>query len=473
MGILQRLRRFAKNSGASRQTEDTPRRSQGSEGAHGSSSKESRNNGSAHLKKLGKAAGTAVLAMVKLNLGNGGKNKSNANATPNYRGLKQHGRYSFICHLGSGANGDVDLCRDKRFVPGLSPERRSIPYISPSTLEIVFEYCPVGDMLGYAASFQGHVPEMFIWHAFKHVACGLAFLHERGVVHGDIKLANILLASPREGETYPLPKIADFGAAAIKPSCRIPWGHMGTLGWQPPEESYHHGPESDVWALGCMVHKLALGLLPVERQEIPNIDIDEWFDANSMRVPVGTEYPAIYKDMCVWMAYNQIVSMRIDYPSYPKSMVYSKLLNYVMMRALDTDHRARITASQLHLFLPALEEFADYVLVSGRGVFLDMIRERGEDGTGITDFDVFRQVFDGTVYRADEQQSPGMLEVAMGLIPLMDSEEQVKASQFIAGASSPPWTLDGYSTLSIFGILSHFYVVSVGYEAAKNFPSRF
>ncbi|KAK1910209.1 hypothetical protein P3342_006482 [Pyrenophora teres f. teres] len=328
-------------------------------------------------------------------------------------------------------------------------------------------------MLGYAASFQGHVPEMFIWHAFKHVACGLAFLHERGVVHGDIKLANILLASPREGETYPLPKIADFGAAAIKPSCRIPWGHMGTLGWQPPEESYHHGPESDVWALGCMVHKLALGLLPVERQEIPNIDIDEWFDANSMRVPVGTEYPAIYKDMCVWMAYNQIVSMRIDYPSYPKSMVYSKLLNYVMMRALDTDHRARITASQLHLFLPALEEFADYVLVSGRGVFLDMIRERGEDGTGITDFDVFRQVFDGTVYRADEQQSPGMLEVAMGLIPLMDSEEQVKASQFIAGASSPPWTLDGYSTLSIFGILSHFYVVSVGYEAAKNFPSRF
>ena len=289
-------------------------------------------------------------------------------------------------------------------------------------------------MVDYVAMFKDGVPEMFIWHAFKHVACGFAFLHKRGVVHGGIKLANILLTAPREGEQYPLPKIADFGSAAIKPSHRIPRGHTGTLGWQPPELFYRHGPESDIWALGYVIHSFALGYLPIQRLEIPDIAVNEWFDCNSMHVPPSTEYPDTYKYMCFWMPFNPTRRTRIDHQSDPTSMVYSKLLNYVMMRALDTNHHTRIAASQLHLFLPTLEKIAQHLRGSGQGDLLDQFCERCENGKYVTDSDVFSQVFDNIAYRANESQSTEMLKIAMGLIPFMVSGEQARASQFVAGA---------------------------------------
>ncbi|KAA8621019.1 SPS1 Serine-threonine protein kinase [Pyrenophora tritici-repentis] len=156
MGILQRLRRSAKNFGLS--------------------SNETRHE-SAHFKKLGKAAGNVVLAMGKLNLGNGGKNKSNANTDGSYHDLEQHDRYSLIRHLGSGANGDVGLYTDIR--SGKIVAFKTVNHDTKSTpnevavlkylghhpnivryhtylrqpLKIVFEYCPVGDMLNYATSF--------------------------------------------------------------------------------------------------------------------------------------------------------------------------------------------------------------------------------------------------------------------------------------------------------------------------------
>ncbi|KAH6857448.1 kinase-like domain-containing protein, partial [Alternaria rosae] len=115
-------------------------------------------------------------------------------------------------------------------------------------------------------------------HVFKHVACGLDFLHSRGVVHGDTKPANILLTAAREGDRFSLHKIAYFGAASRGCSSNIPRGHLGTPSFQPPETDYRHEPGSDIWALGCMIPELILGRLPV--QKIEELDTDEkaWFE---------------------------------------------------------------------------------------------------------------------------------------------------------------------------------------------------
>jgi serine/threonine protein kinase len=82
---------------------------------------------------------------------------------------------------------------------------------------LVFEYCLVGDLVDYTYTLEGPCSEMFLWHIFRYISSGLAFLHKRGVVHGDIKAANILLTTPRSGSMYPLPRIADLGSAAIHP----------------------------------------------------------------------------------------------------------------------------------------------------------------------------------------------------------------------------------------------------------------
>ncbi|RMZ70809.1 Armadillo-like helical [Pyrenophora seminiperda CCB06] len=378
-------------------------------------------------------------------------------------------RYSRVRRLGFGANGDVHLSSDRQTgtlvaVKTLLDYQDSTPaevtvlkhlgrhdnvvqyhahFDNPGlgAQQIVFEYCPLGDMLKYteAEEFIGGVPEMVIWHVFKHVACGLAFLHEHGVVHGDIKVENILMAAPREGEKYPVPKIADFGAAAINHPHSIPRGYMGTMGYLPPEVSYHHGPASDIFALGCIIHSLALGYLPMQPVEVTDAMADEWFESSgsALHVPTGTEDPDKFTDMCLWKSFHPTMKVRIDQQQCESQLkVYSKLLNHFMMRALDEDHSTRITASQLQSFLPTLEKVAHHLFGSDRGDLLNWFHECREDGTYVTDSDVFGQIFDGMFYVANEHQCLDILEAAMELLPLMDFEERTRAAQF---ALSSAW----------------------------------
>ncbi|KAI4948282.1 hypothetical protein J4E91_006277 [Alternaria rosae] len=211
-------------------------------------------------------------------------------------------QYELIRYIGFCGNGHVDLCFDTSYgiliaiktltlkipsaplavasiLQSLSHHSNIIRYHTsilnpahPTHLQLVFEYSPRGDLLDYLDTIDSTVPEQFLWHVFKHVACGLNFLHSSGVVHGDIKPANILFTAAREGDRFSLHKIADFGAASRDCSSNIPRGHLGTPSFQPPETNHRHGPGSDIWALGCMNHKLILGRLSV--QKIEELDTD-------------------------------------------------------------------------------------------------------------------------------------------------------------------------------------------------------
>ena len=83
---------------------------------------------------------------------------------------------------------------------------------------------------------------------------GLAFLHEQGVVHRDIKGANILISTG--GQV----KLADFGVAA-KMEAKIDTQAstvVGTPYWMAPEIIQMSGftTSADIWSVGCTVHEL-------------------------------------------------------------------------------------------------------------------------------------------------------------------------------------------------------------------------
>lgn len=63
--------------------------------------------------------------------------------------------------------------------------------------------------------YTGPLPsEVEVLH---HIACGLAFLHSKNIVHGDIKPENILI-SPRENgkpDQGPQMKLTDFGLSKL------------------------------------------------------------------------------------------------------------------------------------------------------------------------------------------------------------------------------------------------------------------
>ena len=73
----------------------------------------------------------------------------------------------------------------------------------------------------------------------------LKYIHDRGIVHRDLKLGNILIS--QDG----VAKLADFGLAMYYAHAK-PGNICGTPNFIPPEvlRDQVHAPHSDIWALG-------------------------------------------------------------------------------------------------------------------------------------------------------------------------------------------------------------------------------
>lgn len=91
----------------------------------------------------------------------------------------------------------------------------------------------------------------------SQVLHGLQYLHEQGVIHRDIKGANIL--TTKEG----LVKLADFGVAS-RTTGLSESSVVGTPYWMAPEVIELSGATtaSDIWSLGCTVIELLEGKPP-------------------------------------------------------------------------------------------------------------------------------------------------------------------------------------------------------------------
>ncbi len=95
------------------------------------------------------------------------------------------------------------------------------------------------------------------------VARAIQYSHDKGVLHRDLKPQNILLSQTG------VPKVADFGLAkrldaedADKTRTGI---ILGTPGYMAPEQAHNTdavGPQTDVYALGCILYYLITGKAP-------------------------------------------------------------------------------------------------------------------------------------------------------------------------------------------------------------------
>lgn len=92
----------------------------------------------------------------------------------------------------------------------------------------------------------------------RRLVSALAYMHSRRLVHRDVKLDNVMLASPGECATS---KLIDFGhaddVAAPRPGVR------GTLAYMAPEILTRRiAPPVDMWSLGVTVYAMAFGEMP-------------------------------------------------------------------------------------------------------------------------------------------------------------------------------------------------------------------
>lgn len=86
----------------------------------------------------------------------------------------------------------------------------------------------------------------------------LRHVHELGIFHRDIKPDNVLVS--KSG----IPILIDFGSARVYDGS-TPKTIILTSGFSPPEQAFEracHGPWSDLYSLGALVHKMVTGKAP-------------------------------------------------------------------------------------------------------------------------------------------------------------------------------------------------------------------
>ncbi|QRC91744.1 hypothetical protein JI435_019520 [Parastagonospora nodorum SN15] len=136
-----------------------------------------------------------------------------------------------------------------------------------------------------------------------------------------------------------------------------------------------HGPEGDIWGLGCIIHEMTAFRSP-EIELTESIKHEEaWFRQNGMVVPTRTIQPRRYKAFCHYMAHHPAAPTRID----KAPLTYSKLLNHFMMRTLDVNYQKRITAYGLQRSLPVLETLARNIRLYGQESLLNAFDDGQDD----------------------------------------------------------------------------------------------
>ena len=94
------------------------------------------------------------------------------------------------------------------------------------------------------------------------MALGLKGLHERNIIHRDIKIENIFMSDLSVGSKV---RLGDLGSAVQLPSADAKTKfRIGTPGYIAPEIilGVEYDSKVDVWSLGCLLHALLMAVPP-------------------------------------------------------------------------------------------------------------------------------------------------------------------------------------------------------------------
>ena len=150
-------------------------------------------------------------------------------------------------------------------------------------LFFIMEFMNNGDLnTFYKANkaLQKKIPEEQLWDIFYKSISGLKYIHEKGLIHRDIKLENLFL-----DDNFNI-KIGDFNVSAttdLKSAANFAEQQddlqsmasgqtvVGTPGYMAPEVkrnermSYNYGPKVDVFSMGVSYFELCYGCKPFEK----------------------------------------------------------------------------------------------------------------------------------------------------------------------------------------------------------------
>ena len=198
-------------------------------------------------------------------------------------------QYELLEPLGHGPFGVVHRCKDRRtgqnfavkFIPFANPAERSAirheidlmnqlhhpgllrihdAFEQPDEMALVFELLGGPEILERAADDSYSMNEKLVADYIRQVSEALRHMHERNIVHLDLKPESIMFSRKQGGKA----KIVDFGLACKLDPNQLVKISTGCAEFAAPEvlQQESVGFYTDMWALGVLAYTLLSGQSP-------------------------------------------------------------------------------------------------------------------------------------------------------------------------------------------------------------------
>lgn len=229
-----------------------------------------------------------------------------------------YSRYDILEEIGSGAFGVVHRCRERatghiyaaKFIPvGNAMEKQLLMkeidimnqlhhnklinlHDAFDDTEVEGEICMIYEFLSGGELFDRITSEGYIMseseviNYIRQVCDAVRYMHEKNIIHLDIKPENIMLTTSRSTDV----KVIDFGLATkLNPNDEVKIS-TGTAEFAAPEivERDSVGFYTDMWSVGVLAYVLLSGLSPfageTDVETLKNVKACDWdFDEEAFR----------------------------------------------------------------------------------------------------------------------------------------------------------------------------------------------
>ena len=151
-----------------------------------------------------------------------------------------------------------------------------------------------GDLDAFIKKRNGRrMTESEVLQIFVQISLGMKYVHDRKILHRDLKPQNIFLTSGG------LCKIGDFGVSKVlKNTCELAHTQIGTPYYMSPEimDGKRYNSKTDIWSMGCILYELMCLEVPFKGRDMRTL-ASNIINGVGAAIPSTAPYSAAMKDL--------------------------------------------------------------------------------------------------------------------------------------------------------------------------------